>query len=775
MTAGLASTLLIYLWVNDELQVNKFNVSDARIYQVMSNAGGDTPGVLAEALATEFPEVEYASAVVPPEWFSEDGILEVDGKKIKSKAEYVGKDYFKIFTGEFLKGNGATALNDKHAMLVSQEMAIKLFGAVESAPGKTVEWMDNLSPISFIITGVFKNASNNTTPAEIILNYELFLDSHDWLRQWPNSDPRTYVLLRDGTDVTAFGRKIAGFIKSKYPESRSRLIAQRFSENYLHGRFENGLPAGGRIEYVRLFVAIAIFILVIACINFMNLSTARASRRLKEVGIKKAIGASRAGLFIQHIEESLIMAFMSLIIAVVLVLALLSQFNQITGKHLSLEPNVNLILSFVGIVLFTGFVAGSYPAIYLSGFRPAEVLKGKLATSWSELWIRKGLVVFQFAISILLAVCVVVVYMQIQFVHSKNLGYNRDNIIHFNAGVEMTDVDGKRNTDDPAFFDLGGKHDRQMETLLREIRILPGVINASNYEHDLTGRHGGIQGVSWKEGKEDDKMYFNNLQVGNDFVPTMGIQLLEGRSFSSERSGELSKVIFNEEAIKAMGITDPIGKVISVWGQDKEIIGVAKNFNMESLFEQISPTIIQLEPRSTRIMVKIKSGEERSTIASLEKIYNSRTPGLSFDYSFVDDDYNALYISEQRVSVLSGYFALLAILISALGLFGLSAFTAERRRKEIGIRKILGASERGIVLLLSGEFSKIILVAILIAIPISIVVTRNWLNSFAYSIPLHWWFFAAAALMAVFVPLLAVGIQTVKASMLNPAQSLKEE
>ena len=776
LSTGLACALLIYFWVSDELNVDKFNAKDARLYQVLVNShdevngiqtGPVTPGILAEALAREIPEVEYAASVVPASWFSEQGIISLGEKKIKSKAHYASRDYFNMFSIDFINGNPRQALTDKYGMAISEEMAVKLFKSTANSIGKTVEWIDGTVPGSYHITGVFRNPNHTTSPAEILLNYDVFLDSRPWLKEWGNSDPLTFVLLREGADGKAFSTKIEGFIKSKYNESRNTLVAQRFSERYLHGRYENGVPAGGRIEYVRLFSIIAVFILVIACINFMNLSTAKASRRVKEIGVKKAIGASRYVLFIQYLEESMLMAFLSLIVALALVYILLPQFNQMTGKYLHLSADPRMVLALLGVVLFTGLVAGSYPAMYLSAFRPAEVLKGKLRSSLGERWIRKGLVVFQFAISVLLIVCVVVVYRQIAYVQSKNLGYNRDNVLHFDGGIRMENSEG--------FFDEGGKHEKEMETFLQQVRNLPGVTNVANYEHDLTGRHGGLQGVDWKGGKEDERMHFNNLQVGFDFIETMGIRLAEGRSFSSERSKERSKILFNEEAIRVMGLKDPVGKVIRVWGQEKEIIGVAKDFHIESLFEEVRPCIIQLEPRSLKIMVKIKGGAEQETIAQLEKIYQGRNPGLAFDYGFVDDDYQALYVSEQRVSLISRYFAGLTILISSLGLFGLAAFTVEKRTKEIGIRKILGSSNARIAFLLSGDFTKLVLLAILIALPLSFFIARNWLNGFAYSIGLEWWFFLGAALIAMVIPFVAVGIQTIKASRVSPVESLKEE
>ncbi len=776
LSTGLACALLIYLWVADETGMNKYNAQDARLYQIMENSadevngvrtGAGTQGILAEGLAAEIPEIEVAASVVPASWFTEKGVLTSGQNKVKTSAQYVSKDYFKLFTIEFIQGNAANALTDKYSMALSEEMAIKLFQSPENSIGKRLEWMDGIVPASYHVTAVYRNPINTTTPCDLMVNYEIFLDNHDWLKGWDASDPHTFVLLRKNESLEKLNGKIKLFLQTKNKAAKNTLVAQRYSENYLYGRFENGLPAGGRIEYVRLFTIIAVFILAIACINFMNLSTARASRRMKEIGVKKTVGATRNALMIQHLEESMIMVFLSTLIALTVVVLLLPQFNSLTGKHLSLRLSYSMVLISFAMIVLTGVVAGSYPAVYLSAFRPVEVLKGKMRSSWSELWIRKGLVVFQFTVSIILIVGVVVVYRQISYVQTRNLGYNRENILRFDAGFP-TSVD-------PEFFAEGGAYEKQMETFMSQVRAVPGVVEAANFEHDLTGHHGGLGGVDWREGTDDDNTHFNNLEVGLGFIETLSIKIKEGRSFSPDRPNERSKVIFNEEAIKAMGLTDPIGKVIKVWGQQKEIIGVAKDFNMESLFEQIRPTIIQFEPRSTKVMVKIQAGQQTAAVEALRALFRERNPGLVFDYSFIDDDYQAMYVSELRVSVLSRYFAGLAVLISTLGLFGLSAFMAEVRTKEIGIRKILGSKNSQIVYLLSSDFIKLIMLSVLIALPVSYIAANNWLATFAYSIQLKWWFFAVAALLAAVVPLLTIGWQTYRAATANAVDCLTSE
>lgn len=766
LSTGLACALLIYLWVNDELRVDKFHEKDSQLYQVMHivqtpnsiQSFEGTPGLLARSLAEEIPEVVSAVAVRPS--FNHKGILSIEDKHIKASEQYVGKEFFNIFSYQLIQGDKYQVLTDKYSVVISDELARKLFNTIENVIGKTVEWNhDDLSG-SYLISGIFERPpSNSSAQFDILFNYELFLEKRSNFLSWENSNPATYIILKEGTNVDQFNEKIAGFIKTKLPTSNSTLFLRQYSDKYLYGQYENGIQAGGRIEYVRLFSIVAIIILTIACINFMNLSTAKASRRLKEVGVKKAIGADRKTLIIQFLSESMMMAFLSLLLSLILVVLVLPQFNNITGKHLTFAFGLNIILSVLGITSFTGFISGSYPAFYLSGFRPATILKGggapgKLNTSTAALWMRKGLVVFQFTISVIFIASVLVVSKQLSFIQNKNLGYDRDNVIYFTNE---------------------GKVLESFETFLSEVKHIPGVVNASSFANNLTGSHGGTSGVNWEAKNPDEAIDFGNLEVGYDFIETLGIEMAAGRTFSREFGADSSSIIFNEAAIESMGLQDPIGKTIKLWGQEKRIIGVVKNFHFESLYEEIKPCFLQLYPVSNKTMVKIQEGSEAETLAQLQQFYQEYNQGLPLDYKFLDDDYQVLYASEQRVTVLSRYFAGLAILISCLGLFGLAAFTAERRLKEIGIRKVLGSTDWGIAYLLSNDFTKMVVTAIVIALPLSYFIAKNWLESFAYRIDLELWYFIGAGLVALLIAWFTVGLQTVKAAKVNPTQCLKDE
>ena len=763
LSSGLACALLIFLWVNDELSIDKFHEQDSQLYQILENVqqAGDTitrqttAGPTAEALAEEMPEVALAATATIARLTN--ATLSVNNNDLKAEGIYASTDYFNLFSYDLIQGNKVQVLSDKKSIVISESLAANLFGTTEDAVGKTIEWQHDKQ---YQVSGVFSDIPNNSSVQfDWVLTFEDFRDENEWVTTWYNTAPQTYVLLREGTDVAQFNRKIADLVRTKTEGNADHRtpFAARYSERYLHGQYENGVQAGGRIEYVRLFSIIALFILLIACINFMNLSTARASRRIKEVGVKKAIGARRTALVYQYLGESLLVAFLSLLVSLLLVSLFLPQFNTITEKQLTLPWGVPLVLSLLGIELFTGLMAGSYPALYLSGFNPATVLKGKLNSGVGEVWARKGLVVFQFTLSIILIVSVWVVYQQIEFVQSQNLGYEKDNILLFVREGQLEEED-------------------KLETFLAEVNTIPSVLAASSTEHDMTGHNGGTYGVEWPGKDPDDRTEFERVAANYGMIEMLDIEMKEGRPFSRDFSTDTTKIIFNEAAIEFMGLTDPVGKTVKLWGEDREIIGVTKDFHFESFHEIVKPLFFYLSPQRTAYaMVKIAAGREQETLAQLQQVHEKFNPGFSLDYRFLDDDYQALYAAEQRVSTLSKYFAGIAILISCLGLFGLAAFTAERRLKEIGIRKILGASDFGIVRLLSGDFTKMVLVAILIALPISYFIAQRWLQDFAFSIKLEWWYFAGAGVLALLIAWFTVGLQTVRAARVNPVECLKDE
>lgn len=759
LATGLACALLIFLWVRDEMRMDGFHENSDRLFQVMEHqqysdeimTTTSTPGLLAQTLPDEVPEIEYAATII----WDNDYTLTVGDKNFKKKGRYVGKDFFNIFSFDLIAGQPDGVLQDINSMVLTQSTAIAFFGSAEAAIGQTVEL--NHKDV-FRVSGVCRDVPQNSSlQFEVVMPYEKFQMENDWLKEWGNNGPATMAILKEGSDAKAVSDKIADFIKKREEESHVTLFLQPYAQRYLYGRFENGTPAGGRIDYVKLFSIIAIFILLIACINFMNLSTARASRRAKEVGLKKAVGFERGQLIRQYLSESTIIAFISLLFALLLVVLFLPKFNLMTDKQIQFRFSFDLLLVFAGITIFTGLLAGSYPAFYLSAFKPAEVLKGEIQTSWGELWARRGLVVFQFTLSVVLIVAVMVVYRQLQFMQNKNLGYDKTNLIRFS---------------------MEGKLENQSDAFLGEAKNLPGIEQISSIGHNLVGRQNNTSGLNWEGKNPNDLILFENVTVNYDLLETIGVELKEGRSFSRQYGADSNKIIFNEKAIEVMGFQDnPTGKKIRLWDEyDMEIIGVVKDFHFQSLHEGMNPLFFRLNPRNTwNVMARLAPGRTQEALNNLKDFYERFNPGFAFDYEFIDKEYAQQYAAEQRVASLSRYFAGFAVLISCLGLLGLAAFTADRRKKEIGIRKTLGASATNIVSLLTRDFTKLVLISVVIGLPVSFLLVRSWLNRFAYHIDLSIWFFVLAGLTVLLISWLTVSTQAIRSANVNPKDCLKEE
>jgi predicted permease len=767
LSTGLACALLIFLWVNDELHVDKFHANDSQLYQMMINSqmtdgiltGNSTADILAENMAIDFPEVQWAVGITPPDWFGNFSLTEGSNYQ-KARGQYVGKDFFNVFTYPLIEGNASEVLADKNSIAISENLAQKLFHSTQNVIGKTLEVQILNFHDQVTVSGVFKDVpANSTRQFDFTLTWSLWEDLSKRAGRtvnWGNTGPETVVVLKKGTDIADFNRKVAGYIKSKDKYSHFTLFAVPYSDLYLHGKYENGVLTGGRIAYVRLLSIVAIFILLMACINFMNLSTARASQKVKEVGIKKAIGAGRKSLVTQYLTESVLLSAASLLLALLITIVVLPQFNLITNKHITLHFSFQFLLILLSIILGTGLISGSYPALYLSRFKPALVLKGgKITDSVGALWARKGLVIFQFALSVILIVSMVVVYRQIGFIQSKNLGYNKDHLI---------------------YFDKEGNVAQNTETFLSALRNIPGVVDAASTNNILMGRTDETSGVSW-EGKQPGEMVqFEVVSVSYDFLKTLGIQMKEGRTFSPDFPTDSKTLIFNEAAIAVMGLKNPVDKTVNFWGETRKILGVANDFNFESLHQKIGPLVFKFDPPKTmKIMVRIAAGHEKETLNRLNKFYAQFNPGYTLDYHFMDQEYQQQYNAEMRVGALSKYFAGLGIIISCLGLFGLAAYAAEQRIKEIGVRKVNGARISEVIILLNRDFVKWVAIAFVIATPIAWYAMNKWLENFAYKTELSWWIFALAGLLALGIALLTVSWQSWKAATRNPVEALRYE
>jgi ABC-type antimicrobial peptide transport system permease subunit/ribosomal protein L27 len=767
LATGFACAILIFLWVSDELKIDKFHKTDNQLFQVLENqalAEGTltqewTPDLLARTLAAELPEVKYAVSVTPASMFGKFTVSSDDNNLIKALGQFAEPSFFKIFSYNLTQGNPEQVLAGNNTVVISRKLALLLYKSTENAIGKAFEWQIVNVKKQAVVSGIFEGTpANSTSQFDFVLSYDAWINLSEAVGRkinWGNHTPQTFLVLNEGTDVKKLNNRISGFIKTKTTGSNVSLFAVPYSRQYLHGNYTNGVQSGGRIEYVRLFSFIAIFILLIAGINFINLATAKASKRFREIGIRKVIGSGRKALIAQFTGEAIILTGLAMVLSMILVWLFIPQFNLITGKQLQLILDAKFILSIFGICLITGILTGLYPALYLSSFSPLSVLKGKPSRSSGEIWARKGLVVFQFGISVVLIASMIVVYRQVQFVQNKNLGYQKDHVVYFSKEGNVA---------------------QKPQAFIAETEKIPGVVNASDISCRLVGSPSTTYGVNW-EGKDPAaKINFEVMTVDVNLIETLGIELAEGRSYSEKFGDDKSKLILNQAAIDIMGLKNPIGQTVNFWGEQKQIVGVVKNFHFQSLHEKINPLIINYNPDKTlTMMVKIKAGQEKQTIAELKNLYVRFNPGFTFEYQFLDVAYQKLYEAEERVSALSKYFAGIGILISCLGLFGLAAYSSEQRLKEIGIRRVNGAQISEMMILLNKDFAKWVALAFIIATPLAWYIMHRWLESFAYKTELSWWIFAIAGLLALVIALLTVSWQSWKAATRNPVEALRYE
>lgn len=768
LSSALACVLFIFLWVKDELSVDTFNEKDEQIYKAMYSLKlpnevltlDYTPYPLVETAPQEMPEVERAVAVNGfMDFFAGKGVASYAEKAKKVQGIFASKDFFNVFSYPLLEGNKDLVLAKKAGVVISKKLAQTLFGRTTNLIGIPLQWTHKIDlGVPLEIAGVFENPpANASRQFDIIFNFSLLLDADPNAKTWNSTYSETYFLLKEGTDPEKFGQKIEGYTRSKAPGNEiCSIFLQKFSDQYLHGTYENGKIAGGRIQYLRLFSLIALFILLIACINFINLYTVQALDKMKEVGVKKSLGAGRGHLIAQFFGETLLLTSVAMFLALFMVWSALPVFNNITGKQLIFNLDSEFLLAVLGAIVISSVLAGAYPALYLSGFKPIAVLKGKLTSSPLQLFTRKGLVVFQFVISFCFIVGFIAVKEQIAFIQSKNLGYDRSHIITFQRE---------------------GNYGENPEAFLAALKALPGVENVATMPESILNGKDAVSGFSWRGQKSDEAYLFKSPRIGYDVIETLGIKLKEGRSFSKNFIDDGANIILNESAVHMMGLTDPIGKIVKQGNFESRIIGVVQDFQYGSLHQAISPLIFRFRGAELgqHVLVKVEAGKEQATLKAIESKYRAFHPKYTFDYSFLDEDYQALYAAELRISKLSNYFAALSILISCLGLFGLVTFAAQRRKKEIGVRKVLGASVAGIVRLLSKDFLALVLIAIVIASPLAWYGLNRWLAGFAYRVELNVWMFATAGLIAVLIAFLTIGFQSVKAALANPVKSLRSE
>ncbi|MCO5950380.1 ABC transporter permease [Mucilaginibacter flavidus] len=783
LSLGLASCLLIIFYVVDELSYDRYNTKAGRIYRVNEDLKLGENNVLysvampplAKTLKSDFPYIENTVRIKNA---GSAHVKKGTASILENRMAFADPSLFDVFTLPMITGDPKSALAEPNSVVLTESTAKKYFNSI-SVVGKTLAFDNNGF---FKITGVIKDI-----PQQSHFNFDFFISmssfpdskSNEWLR----SDYNTYVLLKDATDskkleasLPAFLNKYSGDqMKSQlhmdmgaFEKSGSffRLNLTPLTDIHLKSNRSGELSANGSVQYVYIFSAIALFILLIACVNFMNLSTARSANRAREVGVRKVLGSAKIHLIAQFLTESTLLTFAATVIAFVATMALLPAFNQLSGKQITVDAHTLgwLIPALLLIVMFVGAIAGSYPAFYLSAFQPIDVLKGKLATGFKGSGLRSFLVVLQFSISIFLIVSTIVIYNQLHFIQSKNLGYNRSQVLIVQNVFELN---------------------KQAGVFKQEVKKLPGVVDAT-----LTGflptSNWKSTAIYFKDASFDQKkaLFPQSWEVDENYISTLEMKMAAGRNFSADMLTDSSGVIINEAAAKFLGLKDPINKPLykSNGGEQNvanskqlHIIGVVKDFNFSSLRDVVSPVVLTLAHNTGALSIRVRTANIPALLVQINAGWKELSPGVQMNYSFMDQDFDASYRAEQRTGTISLIFSSLAIIIACLGLFGLAAYAAEQRAKEIGIRKILGARITAIASMLSFDFIKLVLLAILIALPTGWYLMNKWLQGFAYRQDIKWWVLALAGFTAIFIALITVSFQSIKAALSNPVESLRSE
>lgn len=758
LTVGICASLMLFLYIQDEYAVNKFHKNTDRIYRVMEHqhyshdifTTNANPGPLKDAFKEELPEVEYIAQVT----WQQERLFIVNNESFKETGRVASEDFFKVFSFPFVEGSIEGTLVAPDVAYISASLAEKMFGD-ESALDKTVTvngWGD------YRIGGIFADVpANSTITFDFVLPIAPWIEQNGWLEEWGNNGIRDFMTLHEGVDIDAFNAKILNFIKEHDNGSTVEIFAQNVGDMYLYNNFKDGKQAGGRITYVRLFTVVAVFILVIACINFMNLATARASKRAKEIGIKKVTGSTRGQLIAQFMGESIIMALISSLLAGLLVMTLLPGLNAFTDKQMTFSllkfSDTALI---VGIALLVGVLAGSYPSIFLSSFAPVKVLKGTFRSSGWSAGIRKGLVVFQFLISIFLIIGTMVVHKQISFVKDKNLGYNKDNLIYMR-------VEG----------DLAGRLDVFKSRMLENPSIKSMTTTNAVPIYLSSSTSGGFR---WEGKDPESSILFQLLLVGHDFFQTFDMEMDRGRAFDERLSSDTANIIVNEVTAASMALEEPLNYPVFFWGREGQVVGIVKNFHFASLHTRIEPLVISLRPEQAEyVFLKVDGQNVEESLAHIEQGFKEFNPRYPFEYEFLDQSYAELYERETNIGTLANYFAGIAVFISLLGLFGLASFAAEQRIKEIGIRKVLGAGVGNLVLLLAKNFLVLVLLGFGLAVPLAWFFMTDWLSAFEYQVGIGIGIFLIAGGASVIVALLTVSYHSLRAAYANPVKSLRYE
>ena len=760
LAIGLTCCLLIFLWVQDELSYDRFHENADNLYRVVENqyySGSEpfpvavTPAPLAEALRTDYPEIVNSCRFQRGRRF-----LVQHGEKYfyEDNVTLADPELFQMFSFPFVLGDPGTALNDPSNIVISESIANKYFGN-ENPIGQMMR-IDN--HFDFQITGVFKDIPKNShLQFEILAPFVFIKQMGRSLDEWGSNSYLTYVQTQPGISVQDLDEKIKGIIKAHNEGSVTEIYLQPLTRIHLYSNYVADIGGHGDILYVNIFTIISLFVLLIACINYMNLATARSANRAREVGLRKVVGAKRSQLIRQFYSESIILTVISALIAIGLVQTLLPVFNELSGKQISLlSVNSYFWWGLLAIVLITGIISGSYPAVFLAGFQPASVLKGQLKSGEKGVLFRKSLVIIQFSLSVILIICTLIVSQQLDYIQNKKLGLDRDHVIYF--------------TMNDAFRE-------KLETAKTEMLSNKNVLAATAVSELPVNLASSTSGFDWEGKNSDETILMHVMSVNYDLTDVLKLEMAAGRFYSRAFPSDTANgVVVNEKAVEVMNMSDPIGKRFTAYGSDLSIIGVVKNFHFKPLQKEIEPLVmLPLNQWQYYFLARISPEDMPGTIKYMENVWAKLNPSYPFEYKFLDETYDRTYRAEQRMQSLFGYFTILGIFISCLGLLGLASFTAEQRRKEIGIRKVLGSTSSGLVVLLSKDYTKWVIISNLIAWPVAWYAMTQWLRNFSYRIEIDWWVFLIAGALALIIALLTVSSQAIKAAFDNPIDAIKYE
>lgn len=763
LAIGMAVALLIGLWVRYEWSFDDFHENRAHIARVMkktyfNNHRGTQNGImlpLATELRTNFSEVKYVSRV---DWGDKHSLVTGD-EKLSRQGHYVDPDFLKMFTFPFIKGSAEQVLKDPYSIVLTESLAKAMFGNAEPV-GKVIR-VDNQFEV--MVTGVLKDIPKNSSfQFDYLMPYELNIATSDFVRgaldQWGNNFLQTVVQLNDGVTPEAFSARIANLVRTKMNDKQeSLLFVHPMPKWHLFGEFKDWVNTGGAIEYVRLFGVIGMLVLLIACINFMNLSTARSEKRAREVGVRKAVGSQRQQLIAQFLTESMLTALLGFVIALLIVELALPYLKNVGFENITFNWNdiPLMAVAFAGCIV-TGLLAGSYPALYLSGFAPVKVLKGTFQVGKTANLPRKILVVTQFTFSIALIIGTVIVFQQIQHAKSRPMGYNPEKLIWLSLSSDLQ------------------KNFVPMKAELMNSGYVEAVSKTSS---PMTGVYNQWEGFSWPGKDPQSQQLFTTLMVDPAYSKAAGLKLKMGRFFAEKVLSDSNAIVLNEASVKLMGFKNPVGSHVKFGDEDLTVIGVTKNVIQQNPYDEVQPAVMLMRPYFTfQGLIRFKSGADlKKALAAIQPVIEKYNPSYPFEYRFVDDEYGQKFRSEDQIGQLAGIFAALAILISCLGLFGLASFMAERRTKEIGVRKVLGASVSQLWLLLSRDFVVLVLISCAIASPLAYYFLQNWLVKYNYHININPLVFVGAGVAAVLVTLATISFQSIKAALMNPVKSLKTE